>query len=229
MRPFWYYRPEESFPPPQVRRPEEVSDLDRLSFACTQTGLSRADQKRLLADWCALLPTLSHIRFLWLSSRVPQELFDAACRVPNLLGLWVKWSSVAHLDALPGAKALRYFHLGSSTKLRSIAPLGKLTDLKSLDLENMKRVDDLSPLSALIELEGLSIEGSMWSTQRVRTLSPIGSLARLRYLSLANLRADDRTLRPLFPLAKLEVIRLAQWWDPDEVQELRRRNPKLAA
>ena len=229
MRHFWYYRPEANVPPPVVVRPEELSGLDRLCVACTQTDLSRADQRRLLGEWCELLPTLSHVRFLWLSSRVPQELFDAACRVPHLLGLWVKWSAVANLEALPGAKALRYFHLGSSAKLQSIAPLSGLTDLKWLDLENIKRVQDVSPLSVLTRLEGLSLEGSIWSTQKVLTLSPIGALTGLRFLSLANLRADDRTLRPLFPLTNLEVVRLARWWDPAEVEELRRRNPNLAA
>jgi len=149
--------------------------------------------------------------------------------MPQLLGLWVKWSAVASIDALSGAKALRYLHLGSSTKLLSIAPLSHLTHLEWLDLENVKHIHDLAPLAVLTQLEGLSIEGSMWTTQRVLTLSPVGALHRLRFLSLINLKADDRTLRPLFPLTRLEALQLAQWWDPDEVQELRRRNPRLAA
>jgi hypothetical protein len=229
MQHFWYYRPEENFPPPVVVRPEEISGLDRLCVACTQTGLSPTEQRRLVNSWCELLPTLTHIRFLWLSSRVPQQLFDAACRVPGLLGLWVKWSAITSLQAAIGATTLRYFHLGSSAKLQSIEPLSQIMNLLWLDLENLRHIQDLTPLITLKQLEGLSIEGSMWTTQRVRTLSPLGSLHRLRFLSLANLKADDRTLQPLFPLTNLEVLRLARWWDPAEVEELRRRNQRLTA
>jgi hypothetical protein len=228
MEYFWYYRPEANFPPPATTRPDElIGKADRLSVWCTQTGLPPADQRKLVKHWCDTLPSLVDVRFLWLSGRVPQDLFDAACRMISLDGLWIKWSGVRSIDALREIRALRYFHLGSSTGLRSIDCLAQLHHLRWLDLENLKGIRDFEPVGGLMNLEGLCLTGSMWTTQRVRTLAPIGKLTNLRYLSLANLRSDDKTLAPLFSLQNLEAFIAAEWWDRREFAEIRRRNPRL--
>jgi hypothetical protein len=226
---FWYHRPEASFPPPSVARPEDVTTMDRLAVFCTQTRLRPADQRKLVLQWCQMLPTLAEVRFLWLLSKVPQSLFDAACRMPSLKGLYIKWSGLETIDALDGAAALRYFHLGSSSRLRSIDSLARQCQLKWLGLENLKLIRDFEAVGRLVELEGLTIEGSMSTTQRVSTLTPIGKLRNLRYLSLDNVRSDDATLTPLFSLHALETFIFSPWWDEKELAELRRRNPKLTA
>ena len=226
---FWYHRPEDEFPPPSILRPEQLGASDRLRVACTQTTLSSARQRGLVQEWCRLLPSLHHVRFLWLNSKVPQMLFDAACELPSLEGLWIKWSGVRNIDALQGLKTLRYFHLGSSSALTAINALSQQRQLRWLGLENLKQITDVGPLAALTELEGLTLEGSIWSTQRILSLAPIGKLRSLRYLALANLRADDSTLAPLFTLKKLETFIVAKWWDEHEVAEIRKRNPGLVA
>jgi hypothetical protein len=230
MRYFWNRHPHKDFPPPPILLPEEISPSDRLNIACTQTELSAYRQKKLVLSWCELLPTLDHVKYLWLSSRVPQSLFDAACQVPGLESLWVKWSGsgITTIEAVTRAKELRYFHLGSSTSLQSIEPLADMRQLLWLGLENVKRIRALDPIGGLTRLEGLTVEGSMWTTQHVNTLAPISGLSNLRYLNLANLRSDDQTLAPLFALQRLETFIAAQWWDPAEVEEIHRRNPGLA-
>jgi hypothetical protein len=180
MKYFWYYRPEANFPPPCVTRPEEVQPTDRLAVSCTQTRPRPAEERKLVQHWSRFLPTLVDVRFLWLASKVPQELFDAACRMQSLEGFWIKWSGLASIDALQENRTLRYFHLGSSTGLRSIDPLSQHRQLKWLGLENLKRIRDIEPVGELTELEGLTIEGSMWSTQRIRSLAPLGRLKSLR-------------------------------------------------
>jgi hypothetical protein len=225
---FWYHRPDENFPPPNVTRPDEAGTSDRLAVVCTQTPLRPADQRKLVQHWCQHLPGLVDIRYLWLNSRVPQQLFDSVCRMPSLEGLFVKWSGVNNVDGLQKMRSLRYFHLGSSTGLRSIEPLAQLRDLKWLGLENLKQVRDFDPVGELTELEGLAIEGSIWTTQRVRSLAPVSKLRKLRYLSLLNLRADDKTLAPLFSLQTLETFCAEwRWWNQRELEEIRRRNPNL--
>jgi hypothetical protein len=175
-----------------------------------------------------LLPELRGVRLVWLTTRVPQELFDAACRVPDLEGLHLSGSGVTNLDALRDAGSLRYLHVGSSPRLESIVPLSTCRQLVSLGLENVKRISGVEPLAGLADLRQLLLEGSMWSTQRIATLEPVGGLAGLTYLSLANLKAWDSTLRPLFRLRNLEELHLARWWDQAEVAELRRLNPRLS-
>ncbi len=107
-------------------------------------------------------------------------------------------------------------------------PLAELTQLRWLGLENLRRIRTIEPVGALTQLEGLTLQGSMWSNWKVRTLMSLSSLTGLRYLALAGLRAEDRTLAPLFALRDLETLILATWWDRGEVQEVRRRNPRLS-
>ena len=215
--------------PPVITRPEELTESPALCVACTQTGLPSHQQARLVREWSKVLPTLEGVRVLWLTTKVPQLLFDAACRMPSLEDLWIKWSGLTNITAIQGLPNLRYFHLGSATGLRSIHPLAELTQLRWLGLENLKRIRAIDPVGALTQLEGLTLEGSMWNDWKVRSLRPLSALHGLRYLSLGGLRADDRTLAPLFSLRKLETLVVAKWWDEEEIQEIHRRNPQLAA
>ncbi|WP_293726391.1 hypothetical protein, partial [Thiolapillus sp.] len=41
-------------------------------------------QRKLVESWCEALPGLDKVEFLWLSSRVNQPLFDAACQMKSL-------------------------------------------------------------------------------------------------------------------------------------------------
>jgi hypothetical protein len=160
---------------------------------------------------------------------VPQQLFEAACRVPNLEGLYIKWSGISTLTPLAGAVHLLYLHLGQSAHVPSIEPLGEIGRLRWLGLELLSNVREFSAIGKLVGLDGLSLEGSMGTTWRVSTLTPLGSLTSLRFLSIANLRSDDMTLAGLFPLTNLEAFHHAGWWNREELEEIRRRNPALAA
>ena len=221
MEYFWYHRP--GRPPAPIRRPGDRSPSPQLCVSCTQTGLPAGRQKALVDEWCDTLPALGDVTELWLSSKVPQELFDAACRMPNLTGLWIKWSSAKNIDSLQQATRLQQLHIGSATSLGSIEPLRQMPGLKWLGLENVKLVTDIRAVGSLTSLEGLTLEGSMWTPWTVDTLAPLAALLELKYLSIANLRAKDRTLAPLFAARKLEQFISATWWDEGELAELRRR------
>jgi len=229
LRYFWYWRPDESFPPQPIIQTIQFAGEERLNVAATQTNLSSSRQKHIVDEWCDFLPTLSNVRLLWFTSRVPQKLFEAACRVPNLEGLYIKWSGISTLAPLAGATHLRYFHLGPSADVASIAPLGEIGQLRWLGLELLSNVRDFSPIGRLVGLDGLSLDGSLGTMWRVNTLAPLRSLASLRYLSIANLGTDDMTLSGLFPLTNLAAFHHAKWWKCDELEEIRRRNPALSA
>jgi hypothetical protein len=172
---------------------------------------------------------LKGIKLLWFSSRVSQDLFDAACRIPGLEGLYIKWSGIVDLSSIEHSLELRYFHLGQSASVKSIVPLAKGLNLRWLGLELLSQVRDLEPLARLRGLEGLSLEGSMSTAWHVKSLAPVGLLSNLRYLSIANLRSEDRSLTGMFTLSHLETFYHARWWDTAELDEIRRRNPGLAS
>jgi len=156
-------------------------------------------------------------------------LFEAACRVPNLEGLYIKWSGIDDLSHLRAATALRYFHLGQSARVTSIEALSDCHSLRSLGLELLSRIRDLRPLSRLIGLEALSLEGSIGTAWRVATLAPLGSLVNLHYLSVANVRADDQSLIGLYPLHQLRTFRHGNSWNVEELAEIKRRNLGLTS
>lgn len=96
-----------------------------------------------------------------------------------------------------------------------------------LHIENFKRIQDLAPLSELTLLEGLAVEGSIWTTQIVESLHPLGGLKKLRYLYLSNLKSLDNTLLPLLELIQLENLVVGYNWPKNELRLLKENLPKL--
>ena len=117
VREIWAREPQRSLQPASIRDPSDYAGQERLSIVCTQTDLPAKKQAALVAQWCELLPTLTRVRWLYFTTRVPQPLFDAACRMPGLVGLYIKWSGIESLEPLTGLRDLQYFHLGDSASV----------------------------------------------------------------------------------------------------------------
>ena len=224
---FWYFRPEADFPPSITYHPDEYTGGPRLNLACTRPGLSSYEQRSLVRRWCRELPGLEGVRYLWISSHTNQALLEAACRMDHLEGLSIKWGSIADLSGLPQLKRLTYLQIGSSPAVTSIAVLARLKRLRVLEIENFKRIRNLEPLCGLPHLEGLAVEGSLWTTQVVESLVPLSRLRSLRYLFLANLRSLDGSLLPLCKLKRLIHLRTSYRWRRSEFKQLRESLPEL--
>jgi hypothetical protein len=113
--------------------------------------LSSHRQKKLTEAWCALLPELPDVKTLWFNSRVNQPLFEAACEMENLEGLYVKWSGIKSIASLPKLKKLKYLHIGSSAQVESMEPLREMTGLQALEIENFKKIRKLDPIAELTQ------------------------------------------------------------------------------
>ena len=223
---FWRYRPGEEFPPDPVRLPEEYAGAERLNLACTQTELTPYRQRKLVEAWCEALPDFADLRYLWMSTRSSQAMFEAACRVPRLEGLYVKWGGIDDLSPLLRQMGLRFLHIGSSPGVTSIECLSEMRSLDVLELENLRRIEDLSVIGRLPNLLGLALYGGEkgW---KVRSLGPLSQLGALRYLFIPGLRPTDRSLRPLHELGSLRTLRLDSRWPRDEVLDLQLKYPEL--
>uniref|UniRef100_Q47H20 Leucine-rich repeat domain-containing protein n=1 Tax=Dechloromonas aromatica (strain RCB) TaxID=159087 RepID=Q47H20_DECAR len=226
---FWHHRPDENFPPRSVRRPEDYTGGENLAIACTQTELPAKAQKALVHSWCEFLPTLNGVRYLWFQSRTPQELFDAACHIPSLEGLYVKWSGITSLTALPALGGLQALHLGSSPGVTNIDVLGEMHSLRWLELDNLKAITDLSPLASLTDLEGLGFSGAEGKRQTLATLAPLANLTRLRWLHLGAIHVADGSLHPLGKLKALRWIGLGNFFDVSEFAWLAAALPEVTS
>ena len=212
---------------PVIQNVEDYQPREVLSLAITQLeSLTPAQQKKLVSRWCEVLPTLKEVKSLGFFSRVTQEMFDAACAMPNVEHLYVKWSAITHLRELPGAQKLRHLRIGSSSKLEGIEELSQMRNLTKLSLEQFNKIDDFTPISHLTQLEGLGIDGSMWTRQRLRSLNPLARLTELRHLTLTNTQAADKSFDPLLGLHKLERF-YCSWNYPEAEFAKLKRLPNL--
>jgi hypothetical protein len=116
--------------------------------------------------------------------------------------------------------------VGSSTQVESIEPLARMTNLLTLSLESLKRIQDYSPLEPLVDLQGLSIDGSMWTTQKIKDLEFVKPLKELRFLTLINTRLIDKSFDPILNLANLERFD-SSWNYPESEFEKLKSLPNL--
>ncbi|MBT9487015.1 MAG: leucine-rich repeat domain-containing protein [Rubrivivax sp.] len=213
---FWGTLARAGTEPRTIRHPQQFEGGEHLSIACTQTDLPATAQKALVAQWCAVLPSLRGVRVLWLQSKVPQALFDAACQLPGLQSLYLKWNGLQQLDALGQCPTLRHLHLGASGGIVSVAPLQTLPALAWFQIANAHKIGRLDDLAGLQQLEGLAFTGGDSQPATVPSLAPLAGLQRLRWLQLGALRVGDGSLRPLGSLAGLQWLGLPNHFEQAE-------------
>jgi hypothetical protein len=223
---YWPARQMRGDIPSPVRRPDQYAGSDTLNIACTQTGLPGVQQARLIEEWCAVLPTLP-VKTLVFSSKVPQRLFDAACRVSQLEALHVKWSSIESLDAICSLASLRSLFLGSSPGIACLAPISALSGLAHLFVENVQDPVDLSFVEQLRELLEFGLAAPRGRKLRVRTLEPLGSLTQVQLLWLVSLQVQQGDLKPLYGLQHLASLRTTMKASSTELRELCAAVPTL--
>lgn len=219
----WIRRARDGLEPRAIRSPGQWAGGDALAIACTQTELPAREQQALVRAWCEVLPTLTGLRRLWFTSRVPQELFDAACRIPGLQGLWLKWNGLQSIDAAAGHAALAELHLGSSASLTSLEPLRQLPALRWFQVDGTRKVATLEPLRGLDRLEGLGFTGGDGKGLEVPSFEPLAGLTGLRWLHLGAVRPADGSLRPLGGLTGLRWLGLPNRFEMAEYAWLSRR------
>lgn len=207
--------------PRAVRSPDEYTGGPDLSIWCTQQpDLSASQQRKLVARWVEALPGLQGVRRLWFTSRVSQELFDAACRIEGLTDLWIKWSGIKTLEAATGQRQLLRFHLGDSASLQTLAPLTALPQLQWLWLDGVPKVPDLEPLAALGELEGLCVTGAESRALVVPSFQPLAALRSLRWLQLGCIRPAEGGIEPLGALRGLAYLGLPNFFSVEQFAQL---------
>lgn len=226
---YWYHRPTLDFPPRMVCEPAEYDGGERLSLGITQTRLPAAQQKVMVRRWCELLPTLSGVRTIWFHSKVTQEIFEAACAMPALEGLYIKWSGITSLRPLAGMAKLSHFHLGGAPSAEHLDALATLPRLVDLEICNVKAAGDLRFLQDLPRLRALMLAGDSNSIKalKIGTLAPITALQDLERLTLMTVQVADGLLSPLASLPRLKYLRLPNKFPMEEFARLAGRRPDI--
>jgi Leucine-rich repeat (LRR) protein len=127
---------------------------------------------------------------------------------------------VEDLSSLELLSNTERIYLCWNTKASKLWDLSKNANLKSLSIEDFKRLNDLEPLQYCRTLEELRLSGGIWNTLKLDTLEPLKKLTNLRYLSLTNIRVKDESLEPLTHLSKLEELIISNQFPAEEYARL---------
>lgn len=85
------------------------------------------------------------------------------------------------------------------------SPLGELSELKALHIENVRKVSDFSGIKNARSLAYLSIDGTLDWAQPIESFEFLGSLGSLEYLRLMNVR-PPKISEPLISLLTLKNL-----------------------
>lgn len=195
-------------------------------LACTQTGLAAAEQRKLVKAWCGLLPQLQ-LKTLIFSTKVNQELFDAATQVKGLDALDIKWSNIKSIASVTDCKSLTVLEIGSSPSLTGLMCLAQLPRLRVLHVENVKESQDLAFAASLTGLEEFGAAGGMWNDLKIESLWPLKDLQKLEILSLVSAKVLKDGFVPLYGLRRLTTLKCAYYFRASEFAALRAAVPSL--
>ena len=191
-------------------------------------GFQNEDSKtKELKIWNSTLEQLDNVEYIWTYHKLNQTTFESICRMKNLKGIYIKWSSIKDLECLKEQSNLKHLNIGLSTSIESVQPISSLSSLLTFDSENLKKVDDWECLSILTQLEGLGVNGGMYERLKIKSLDFIKELNNLKYLYLMSTRILDSSLEPIKGLKKLQNLRLTNDWSEKQLSELKKSLPNL--
>jgi len=177
------------FPPSKILKElKDYNGEEQVCIACTQLdshhayiGRSKSDLKQILREWVEFLTSnTTAIKALHFNTRVPQELFDAACCQKNLEELRFKWGGYSDLSALGKLSKLKFLYIGQGASVQDITVLGRMKNLVVLDIIGFKKIDDYSTLAALSSLEQLVITGPTLGRTPMKNLEFLREMPNLR-------------------------------------------------
>ena len=224
---FWNGLQRQRVEPETLRHPQDYTGGEGLSIACTPAGSAGAPAKRrwwpIGARCC---PRSRRCARCGSIPDVPQELFDAACRMPGLQSLWIKWSGIQHLDALPQLAGLQHLYIGASGQRAVARAAGQACPgCSGLQLSGIGKVPSLEFCRSLPQLVGLGYTGGDGKPIIVPSFEPLAGLRQLQWLHLGSVRAADGSLRPLGDLDQLRWLGLANAFDMAQFAWLSTRLP----
>jgi Leucine-rich repeat (LRR) protein len=197
--------------PPRSSRVVEVAYYKggpSLLLECTQLPGKASRQTKVVQEWCDFFQTPSNLREIYVSTRIPERLFEAICQQTQLEQFGFSWGPIKDLSPIAKLKKLKRLGIGS-TSVVDLAPLAKLTSLEMLSVVNADRLSDYTPLGKLSRLEYLHIEGNFHGRKRapIDDVKFLSKLKNLKGLSLDFVKiAAANWHKPIMKLTSLDEL-----------------------
>lgn len=209
-----------------IQSPSELQDQQMLELACTQTSLPATQQKKLVSEWCSLLPSLSVTHILF-RSRVSQALFDAAAANPDIKGLFVKWGPVTCLDSLEAHPSLEAVYFGSYPGHEQLQVFRTIPNLRYLFLSDVTGPFQVNKLGALSQLKEFGVAAKRGKTVSIPDVNCLREFLALQVLWVVGTTLRPAELASLSTLPDLVSVRTSWHEESQEVMKMRESLPNL--
>jgi hypothetical protein len=158
------------------------------------------------------LPDFRELEIVVVYDRVTEREIRVLAQLRSVRMLSLYNLQATNADPLAALRGLEHLHLNTAPKLTRLQFLKELPALRTLWLEHLRGLHELSHVGALTQLRGLDLAGSMWTAMRLRNLEPLSALIHLQQLRLVNVRVADGSLLPLRGLARLRRLWVPNWF-----------------
>lgn len=180
----------------------ESKSWDGVPSGCTRLWVDASKTKQLgpLVSFAKLKTlTVCHVR---------NQDCETLVELTGLKTLFLVVPNITSLVPLTAMSRLEGLSLMHGARLLSFSGIEGMGSLKYLHAYNIPRVNDLTPLGKLSELRELDLQMS-WATTKMlsfKTLKPLSGLQQLQLLDLRGVRPVDESLHPLGSLKKLKWL-----------------------
>lgn len=165
-----------------------------------------------------------NIEHLWLIGANDKELRKILPLV-NVKYLNVYQLLAKDLSILETLEQTETIILNWNTKSTSLWDISKNKGLKTLEITDFSKLENIDQLSLATQINDLTLRGGHGKPLKIKSVSPLKGLLNLRTLCLTNLKIADDTLQPLAHLRKLTSLYLSNQFETYEYAWLATRLP----
>lgn len=206
--------------------------MGRRMTPCKDVRKLRADVRRVsLARDCANVEQLVRFKFLeHVECELHEGWLNCLAELPRLKWVELTLPKCGRIPSLRCLSHIRALVVRCNRHQTNLRFLSGLKSVRSLCVSEASSVTKLNPISRLVSLQELYLDGTVSGIWRVETLSPISKLTDLRFAVLLVRSAQPaKPLRHLLALKKLGYLHLASSYlkNQDELQQLVDDLPRL--
>lgn len=115
--------------------------------------------------------------------------------------------------------------LNWNTKSTSLWDISKNKGLKTLEITDFSKLEEVDQLSLATQISNLTLGGGHDKPLKIKTIMPLVGLTNLKYLGLTNLKIADDTLQPIGQLKNLEILEISNQFETKKYAWLATRLP----
>lgn len=115
--------------------------------------------------------------------------------------------------------------LNWNTKANSLWDIRKNKNLKTLEITDFSKLEEIDQLSFATQIGSLTLGGGFNKPLKIKSIKPLSNLKKLKHLGLTNLKIEDDSLQPIGQLKNLESLEITNQFETKEYAWLATRLP----